>query len=147
MQSTRLTAALTVSPQLDGADFAALAADGVRLVINNRPDGEAPQQLAATEGAHLARAQGMKYRHIPVVFPAVTRADIAAFRQAVGTAGGAVHARCRSGTRSANLWLLGEILDGAMTRAEAEAFAAACGIVVRDALAWLDRHASVASTP
>ncbi|MFN3287693.1 MAG: beta-lactamase hydrolase domain-containing protein, partial [Sphingomonadaceae bacterium] len=34
-------------PQISPADVAALAAQGVRMVINNRPDGESPGQPAA----------------------------------------------------------------------------------------------------
>ncbi len=145
MKAIRLTETLSVSPQLEHQDFAALAEAGVCLVINNRPDGEAPNQLPAAEAARLAASAGIGYRHIPVAFPAVTRADIDAFCAALRAADGAVHAHCRSGTRSANLWLLGELLEGRMTREDAAAFAAARGIAVRDALAWLDRYEAEAA--
>lgn len=140
MKSTRLTPALTISPQLVPEDFAVLAARGVCLVINNRPDGEAPAQLSAAEAARHAAAVGIGYQHIPVTFAALSHADILAFRVAVQEAGGEVHAHCRSGARSASLWLLGEILDGAMSREEARDVAAERGLSLQDALAWLDRH-------
>lgn len=140
MKSNRLTPALTISPQLAPEDFAVLAANGVCLVINNRPDGEAPAQLSAAEAARHAAAAGLAYRHIPVTLASLSHADILAFRAAVQEAGGVVHAHCRSGARSASLWLLGEILDGAMTREEAREIAAECGLSVQEALAWLDRH-------
>ena len=143
MKSIRLTPNLTVSPQLERDDFATLAAEGVRLVVNNRPDGEAPRQLPAAEAAGLAAHAGMAYRHIPVAFPAVTGADIDALRAALRSAGGAAHAHCRSGTRSANLWLVGEILDGAMTRGQAISLAASRGLAVKDAMEWLDRQNAV----
>jgi uncharacterized protein (TIGR01244 family) len=144
MKSTRLAPALTISPQLAPEDFAVLAAEGVCLVINNRPVGVAPGQLSAAEAARHAAAAGIAYRHIPITLPALSHDDILAFRAAVREAGGAVHAHCRSGARSASLWLLGEILDGAMTRDEARAFAAERGMSLQDALAWLDRHEAAA---
>jgi uncharacterized protein (TIGR01244 family) len=144
MKSIRLAPALTISPQLAPEDFAVLAAEGVCLVINNRPDGEAPGQLSAAEAARHAAAAGIAYRHIPITLSALSHDDILAFRAAVREAGGAVHAHCRSGARSASLWLLGEILDGAMTREEAREIAAGCGLSLQDALAWLDRHEAAA---
>lgn len=143
MKSVRLAEALTVSPQLEGDDFATLAAEGVRLVVNNRSPGEAPGQLPPAEAACLAATAGIAYCHVPVVFSAVTRADIDAFA-ALRAAAEPVHAYCRSGTRSANLWRLGEILDDATTCEQASAFAAPIAIGVKDALAWLQRHHAAA---
>ncbi|GAN76983.1 TIGR01244 family sulfur transferase [Acidisphaera rubrifaciens] len=142
MKAIPLTDRLSVSGQLEAADFPALAAAGVRRVINNRPDGEAPGQLTAAAAAGHAAACGLEYIHIPVAFPAVRAEDVDAFRDAVLSADGPVHAHCRSGTRSANLWFIGEVLAGDMTRAEVGAAGARSGIGVTDALSWLDRHAA-----
>ena len=141
MRTIPLTDRLSVSAQLEAADFATLAAAGVRRVINNRPDGEAPGQMTAADAAAHAAACGMDYHHIPVAFPAVRADDVDAFRSAVLSAGGLVHAHCRSGTRSANLWFIGEVLAGRMTRGDVSAAGARCGLGVMDALSWLDRHA------
>jgi len=45
---------IAVAPQLVEADFAEIAARGFRSVVNNRPDGEAPDQLPNAQAAAAA---------------------------------------------------------------------------------------------
>ena len=97
---TRLTA--TAQPQTE--DFAALAAQGFRAVINARPDGEDPGQPGSAEMERAARAAGLEYRHLPVRLPALGEADVDAFAAAVAELPGPVLGFCRSGTRVAALW-------------------------------------------
>ena len=47
-------------------DMAAAAERGVTLAINNRPDGEAFDQIDAATLGEAAKAAGLDYRHIPV---------------------------------------------------------------------------------
>ncbi|MGI4746555.1 MAG: beta-lactamase hydrolase domain-containing protein [Janthinobacterium lividum] len=47
MDRKTLSDGMTVSAQLAAENFAELARQGVKLVINNRQDGEAPGQLSA----------------------------------------------------------------------------------------------------
>ena len=139
MKTATLTDRVMVAPQIAAEDFAALAAAGVRAVINNRPDGEDPGQLSSAEAARLAAAAGLAYRHIPVTAATLSDEAVAAFRQEVA-AGGKVLAYCRSGTRSATLWALGEILAGELSRDEALAIGRANGLDLSGGLAWLDRR-------
>jgi sulfide:quinone oxidoreductase len=53
----KLDPQVSVSPQLVAADFAEAAARGFRSVVNNRPDGEAADQLPNAEAAALAQRQ------------------------------------------------------------------------------------------
>lgn len=101
-----VTDQFAVGPQITPADVAAVAAAGVTLIINNRPDGEAPDQPTGREIAEAARAAGLAYVHIPVA-GRPTRDQVDQMRLAVGTAGGKALAFCRSGTRSINTWALG----------------------------------------
>lgn len=140
MRTTQLTDALTISPQLAPDDFATLAARGVRLVVNNRPDGEEPGQLPAAEAARIAAAHGIGYRHIPVTLAGLSEGDVAQFRQALREADGPVHAHCRTGARSATLYVLGEVLTGRMTRQQAQEYGPAHDLDLKAGLAWLDRH-------
>lgn len=140
MDVTPLTDALTVSPQPAAEDFAALAARGVRMVVNNRPDGEEPGQLPAAEAARIAAEHGMAYRHIPVTLAALLESDVAQFEQALRDADGPVHAHCKTGVRSATLYVLGEVLAGRMTREQARDYGPAHGLDLKAALAWLDRR-------
>ena len=68
-----------VAPQLVAADFAAARAAGIRTVINNRPDGEAPDQLTDAEARELAAANGLDYVFVPVVSGGMGPDDVAAF--------------------------------------------------------------------
>lgn len=146
MKTTRLTDALTISPQPAPEDFPALAAQGVRMVVNNRPDDEEPGQLSAAEAAHIAAANGMAYRHIPVTLADLSTGDVTQFEQALHEADGPVHAHCRTGVRSATLYVLGEVLAGRMTRAQAQDFGPEHGLDLKAGLAWLDRRGNGAGS-
>jgi len=140
LKVTTVSDRLTVSPQPGREDFASLAARGVKLVINNRPDGEDPGQMTASEGAELAAKNGMAYRHIPVRLPDLSAADIDAFSGALGGAIGPVHAHCRSGVRSATLWALSEVLAGRLAAQDMRSAVEAIGFDPKPAVAWLAGH-------
>ncbi|HZK98454.1 MAG TPA: TIGR01244 family sulfur transferase [Caulobacteraceae bacterium] len=106
----QVTESFAVSRQIAPADVARAVAQGFTLIINNRPDGEAPGQPTGDQIADVARAAGLAYVHIPVV-GRPTPAQIDAMRAAVGGSGGKVLAFCRSGTRSINTWALGAPVD------------------------------------
>jgi uncharacterized protein (TIGR01244 family) len=106
-----VTEDFAVAPQLDPGDMAEAAARGFKLVINNRPDGEAPDQPASAEMARAAHEAGLDYIHIPVV-GGPQRGQVDAVREAAKGAGGPVLAYCRSGTRSIVTWSLGQALAG-----------------------------------
>ena len=108
MDVKTLTRGLSVGPQIAVADIPALAAQGFRAVICNRPDGEGADQPTFSEIETAARAAGMQARHIPVVAGMVSDADAAAFGAALAELPGPVFAYCRTGTRSTTLWSLAE---------------------------------------
>ena len=107
----RVTQTFAVAPQIEMGDVARAAAEGFALIINNRPDDEAPGQPAGDDIAAAAEDAGLAYLHIPVI-GAPTREQAQVFYAAVHEAGGPVLAFCRSGTRSINTWALGEALAG-----------------------------------
>ena len=106
MQTRTLTDKLSVSAQLSPTDLAAAADQGIRSIINNRPDGEAPDQPTSAEIETAAAALGLGYRHIPVTPGQIHDEDIAKFSDALAELEGPVLAFCRSGTRAASLWAL-----------------------------------------
>ena len=140
MKIVLLADGLTVSAQPTGQDLVDLRDRGVRMVINNRPDGEEPGQMDAAHAAQIAHGLGMEYRHVPVTLPTLSADDVARFAQALREAPGPVHAHCRSGLRSATLWTLGEVQAGRLDRHEAAARMEACGYDVKAGQAWLDRN-------
>jgi len=108
MDTKRLTADLSVSPQITVDDVPMLKAAGFRAIICNRPDGEAEDQPRFAEIADAAQKVGIKALYLPVVAGAMADADARAFRQALTDLPGPVLAYCRSGARSANLWTLSQ---------------------------------------
>jgi len=99
-----------------------IASLSVRILVNNRPDGEEPGQPSSAEMESAARAAGLDYRHIPIA-GGFTEADVEAMAQALEV--GPALAFCRSGTRSTWLWALARASRGADPEALAAAAAAA----------------------
>lgn len=97
---------LSVSAQLLPEDMPAVAAAGFKMVLNNRPDGEAADQPSSNEMAVAAEAAGLAYAHQPVVGTNIAETDIDGFDAIVSLAETPVLAFCRTGTRSATLWAL-----------------------------------------
>jgi sulfide:quinone oxidoreductase len=83
MQTRTLTEKLSVSSQLTPPDLTAAADQGIRSIINNRPDGEASDQPTSAEIEAAAAALGLGYRHIPVVPGQIHDKDIANFSTAL----------------------------------------------------------------
>jgi uncharacterized protein (TIGR01244 family) len=107
------TSGLSVAGRLDRAEIDALAGAGVRTIVNNRPDGEDPGQLPAAKARRIAEAHGIAYHHIPITAATLSRADVDAFAAVLRGAPAPVVAHCRSGTRSALLWALTRMREGA----------------------------------
>ena len=122
----KVTDDFTVAPQISPADLAEAARLGFTLVINNRPDGEAPGQPTSAEMEAAARAAGLDYAHIPVS-GGPGPAQVAAVAEAVAGAQGPVLAFCRSGTRSIVTWSLGQAARGARPRDELVRLGASAG--------------------
>lgn len=100
-----------VSPQIAPEDVAAIAAQGFKAIVNNRPDGEGFDQPSGAEIAAAAADAGLRYAEIPVA-GGFSHEQLDALA-AVVDAGGPVLAYCASGTRSAFLWALSAAKRGA----------------------------------
>jgi uncharacterized protein (TIGR01244 family) len=109
----KLSDRVLASPQIDLADVAAAAAQGVALIVNNRPEGESDDQIPGAEIEAAARAAGLGYVAIPVTHAGFSEAQVKAMAEALAGTDGAVLAYCRSGTRSTLLWALAEASRGA----------------------------------
>ena len=108
MDIRRINDDMSVAPQIKAEDLVEIAAQGFRTVINNRPDGEAPDQAPAADIEAAAHAAGLTYHFIPAVSGQLTPENVADFGRTIGEAEGPVLAFCRSGTRSATLWALSQ---------------------------------------
>jgi sulfide:quinone oxidoreductase len=108
-----LAPGLSATGKLDRDDIDALAQQGVRTIVNNRPDGEDPGQLPAADARRLAEAHGIAYHHIPVTAATLSRSDVDALAAVLASAPQPVVLHCRSGTRSTLLWALTRLREGA----------------------------------
>ncbi|MEO7654881.1 MAG: TIGR01244 family sulfur transferase [Sphingomicrobium sp.] len=90
-----------ISGQIAAADVVALAAAGVTMIVNNRPDHEDSGQPLGSEIEAAAASAGIAYRHVPII-RGIGPGDVEAMREAMTAAGdGKMLAFCRSGQRSA----------------------------------------------
>ena len=101
-----------VAGQIAPEDVAGVAAAGVTMIVNKRPDGEEPGQPSGEAIRAAAEAAGLDYRHIPVA-GGFSQGQVAAMAEALDQAEGKVLAFCRSGTRSTCLWALARASRGA----------------------------------
>jgi uncharacterized protein (TIGR01244 family) len=139
MQIVKIADKLSVAGQPQVADFPDLAGKGFSKVINVRPDGEEPGQPGTGAERHAAENAGLAYGYIPVSGTTITKADIRAFQSALAKARGPVLAHCKSGTRAAALYALGEVLDGRMKAEDVLPFGKAQGFDLSMAANWLGR--------
>ena len=101
-----------VAGQIAPADVAGLKAQGVTMIVNNRPDGEDVGQPTSAEIEDAARAAGLDYRHVPIA-RGMGPTDVEAMRNAIHAAGeGRMFAYCRTGNRSALAWAVAKSEDG-----------------------------------
>lgn len=108
----QLSETFLASPQITVGDVAEAAERGVTLIVNNRPDGEAPDQTPGAEIEAAAKATGLDYIAIPVTSAGFSEPQVQALREAVAASGGNVLGYCRSGTRSTLLWSLLQASEG-----------------------------------
>ena len=120
-----LSASVLASPQITAGDIAEARDLGVTLVVNNRPEGEAADQVPGDQIAAAARTAGLDYRAIPIDHSGFSMTQVEAMVDALESARGKVLAYCRSGTRSTLLWALAAASKGADPEAIAQAAAAA----------------------
>ena len=107
-----LAPGVTAAGALTRDHIEALAAAGVKTIVNNRPDGEDPGQLPAGEARALAAANGIAYIHIPMTAATLQPGDVDAMEAALRDAPHPLVAHCRSGTRSTLLWALTRVRAG-----------------------------------
>ena len=108
----KLTDDILVAPQIGLDAVRAAAAEGVTLIINNRPEDESADQTPGPDIEAAALHAGLGYVAIPVTNAGFAEWQVAAMADALDNADGKVLAYCRSGTRSTLLWALARASRG-----------------------------------
>jgi uncharacterized protein (TIGR01244 family) len=133
---------IAVAPRRGQKDIEAAARGGINVIINNRPDGEADDQMSSAEIEADARAAGVNYVHIPVVPNQIDDEQISEMVEALKKAGdGYILATCRTGMRAMTMYALAQA-KGGVKFDELMALAKEIGfdlIEYRDKMAQLNR--------
>lgn len=108
MDSKQLTPKLHVASQITKDDVPTIAAQGFKVILNNRPDGEGEGQALAAEIEAAAKAHGLQYIYQPVVGTAITDQNAEDFGATIAANDGPIFAHCRTGTRCTILWMLSQ---------------------------------------
>lgn len=108
----KLTESVMVAPQIGVANVPNAVADGITLIINNRPDDESDDQPNGADIEAAAQTAGIDYIAIPVTHAGFAAWQVSAMADALDKAQGKVLAYCRSGTRSTLLWALARASQG-----------------------------------
>lgn len=140
----QLSDTVWASPQICEDDVAEAGARGFALIINNRPEGESPDQTGGAAIAAAAAAHGLAYLEVPVSPGGFAKDQVEQMVAALDSATGPVLAYCRSGTRSTLLWSLAQASKGRDPAAIAAA-AAAAGYDVSPIAAALEHLAAQAN--
>ena len=97
-----------VSGQLFEHDVRLMAKQGVRSIMNNRPDGESLGQPLSADLAKTAEELGMTFLHLPIDPRAITKQVVEEFAKARDELERPLLIFCRSGARSTTVWELAE---------------------------------------
>jgi len=108
LELKRINEHVSVSPQISPDDVAAIKAAGFVAIINNRPDGESPDQPDGAVIEKAAHDAGLAYHHIPLGREGVTPQMVEETKSVLEGSAGPVFCYCRSGTRSTTLWALSQ---------------------------------------
>ena len=108
MELKRINEHVSVSPQISPEDVAAIKAAGFVAIVNNRPDGEAPDQPPSAVIEKAAHEAGLAYHYIPLGREGVSPQMVEETKSVLEGSAGPVFCYCRSGTRSTTLWALSQ---------------------------------------
>jgi uncharacterized protein (TIGR01244 family) len=106
MNIMRISPEYSVAPQIGAADVEAIAADGFRAIMCNRPDGESPDQTDVAVIRAEAEARGLAFSFVPVISGAITQQNLDEYRAEIDRLPKPILAYCRSGARCQNLWVM-----------------------------------------
>lgn len=108
IRALELAPQVYVCGQLFEQDLRLVANQGVRSIMNNRPDGESMGQPLSADLAAVAEELGMTYLHFPVDPRSISRQDVEAFAKACDELERPLVIFCRSGGRSTTIWEMAE---------------------------------------
>jgi sulfide:quinone oxidoreductase len=110
MRVLELAPQVYVSGQLFEHDIRLVAKQGVRSIMNNRPDGESTGQPLSADLEKTAEELGVTFLHLPVDIRSITKQDVEEFAKACDELERPLLIFCRSGARSTTIWQMAEAM-------------------------------------
>ena len=104
MKTIQINNQLSISGQLTSSDVKTLASNGIKVLICNRPDGEATDQPSYKEIEAAAIESNITFINIPFSGISVPADSLTAFLNIIDTNKSSIHAYCRTGNRCSILW-------------------------------------------
>ncbi len=108
IKALELAPQVYVCGQLFEQDLQLVAKQGVRSIMNNRPDDEVTGQPSSADLAKLAEELGMTFVHFPVEPGPISGETAAAFAKASDDLERPLLIFSRSGARSTKIWEMAE---------------------------------------
>ncbi|MFA0813106.1 TIGR01244 family sulfur transferase [Microbulbifer epialgicus] len=111
MNIKKLDDQVSVSEHIACEAMSTLAQSGVQIVVCNCPEGESEAHPSYADMEHAAAEAGIKFVAIPFTRGRMTREHCEAFSKVLQE-GRQVHAFCRTGNRSSQVWAGAKVLMG-----------------------------------
>jgi uncharacterized protein (TIGR01244 family) len=111
IKALELAPQVYVCGQLFEQDLKLVAKQGVRSIMNNRPDNELMGQPLSADLAKAAEELGMTFVHFPVEPGPISRQDVEAFAKACDELERPLLIFSRSGARSTKIWETAESME------------------------------------
>ncbi|MBO9663291.1 TIGR01244 family sulfur transferase [Dokdonella sp.] len=128
-----LVGGVWISGQISPDQIEELKAQGIKAIVDLRPDGEAPEQPPSSAVDAAARSAGLAFSYAPVAGSDIPAAAVDAVSRAIARPDNAVLLYCKSGRRAARTWALAEASRFGGLEAEAiEAVVTSAGQSVDD---------------
>lgn len=102
---------ISISGQISVADVKRLQQQGVKTIINNRPDGEEANQPTSAEIAKACADAGIAYQQIAFAGGMMDMSHVQAFADFYNASARPLHIFCRSGNRSSGILAQAQALD------------------------------------
>lgn len=106
--TAKLSGDVWVAAQMTPGQFDAVRRQGIRAVIDLRPDGEVPGQPSSAAMAKAAQARGLGFGYVPVPHGDIPPATVARLGDLLAGSARPVLLYCHSGRRAARTWALAE---------------------------------------
>ncbi len=99
---------ISIREQVTLADIQGLKAQGIRAIVDLRPDGEAADQPGSATIGEAVRAAGMSFSYLPTPHGDIPETVVTELGRILASTERPVLLYCRSGKRAARSWALAE---------------------------------------